>query len=175
MDIKHYISKTITFENVAHKILSKQESAISRIITIEETYRTLDSLSVKQDDLFKQALSCAENKLYRAAHVMSWAAFVDFIEEYLEKDKFTSIKAVRPKWKIDSIHDLREGYPESQIIDAMKEANEITKNEAKAFHGLLNKRNECAHPSDFNPDLNSTLGYISEILQRLSILLARFT
>jgi hypothetical protein len=42
-----------------------------------------------------------------------------------------------------------------------------TKTQKKALHGLLNKRNECAHPSDFYPELNETLGYISELFQRI--------
>jgi hypothetical protein len=44
----------------------------------------------------------------------------------------------------------------------------------KALHGLLNKRNECAHPSEFYPDLNSSLGYVSEIFQRVELLQKRF-
>jgi len=43
----------------------------------------------------------------------------------------------------------------------------LTKSEMKALHGLLNKRNECAHPSEYFPDLNETLGYISELLNRI--------
>ena len=38
------------------------------------------------------------------------------------------------------------------------------------IHGMLNKRNECAHPNDFFPDVNMTLGYISELLTRVATL-----
>jgi hypothetical protein len=37
----------------------------------------------------------------------------------------------------------------------------------KALHGLLNRRNECAHPSEYFPDLNQTLGYVSELFSRI--------
>lgn len=37
----------------------------------------------------------------------------------------------------------------------------------KALHGLLNRRNECAHPSEYFPDLNETLGYIGELFKRI--------
>jgi len=133
-------------------------------------YRELDSLSIKQDDLFRQALRCAECGLFRAAYVMSWAAFMDCIEELLELDKFASITTVRPKWIISTLSDLREHVPESQLLDAMKDARILTKSEAKALHGLLNGRDECAHPSDCYPDLNTTLGYVAEILKRLKLL-----
>jgi hypothetical protein len=51
----------------------------------------------------------------------------------------------------------------------------ISKSERKAFHGLLNRRNECAHPSDFFPDMNQSLGYISEIVSRLEALEKRYS
>jgi hypothetical protein len=35
------------------------------------------------------------------------------------------------------------------------------------LHGFLGRRNECAHPSDYFPDLNSTLGYVSDLIDRI--------
>ncbi len=43
----------------------------------------------------------------------------------------------------------------------------------KALHGLLNKRNECAHPEDYYPSLNDTLGYLDEIFKRIGMLQSR--
>jgi len=148
-------------------ILGKHEGSKSRVVLLKDTYDKIHSLSIKQDDLFKQAIRCVEHELFRAAFVMSWAGLIDSIEEFLAVDNFERIKTVREKWRIDSIHDLREGYPEAQIIDAMRDAKLITKGEQKALHGLLARRNECAHPSDYSPGLNESLGYISEVLQRL--------
>jgi hypothetical protein len=174
MDIEQFVARAISITRDAHLILGTEETSRSRVIRLEESYRKIDKLSVKQDDLFKQSLRCIENELYRAAHVMAWAAFIDFLEHINEKDNFTVLNAARSKWNITSLNQLRESYPEAQVIDAMKEANLISKNEAKAFHGLLTRRNECAHPSDYYPDLNSSLGYLSEILQRLTLLKKRF-
>jgi hypothetical protein len=56
---------------------------------------------------------------------------------------------------------------EFQLIEAARDLGLCTKTEAKALHGLLNKRNECAHPSNYFPSLNESLGYASEILQRV--------
>jgi hypothetical protein len=161
------LARTIS-EN-AHKILSKHESSKSRVILLEDTYNKLETLSIKQDDLLRQAMRCVDYELFRASHVMAWSAMADFIEEIIERDSFSSINKIRPKWNIGNKHDLRERFPESQIIDAMKDAKIISKNFSKALHGLLNKRNECAHPSDYYPDLNATLGYISEIIQRINM------
>jgi hypothetical protein len=42
----------------------------------------------------------------------------------------------------------------------------------KAFQGLLNKRNECAHPEDYDPTINDTLGYLDELMKRVAVLQA---
>lgn len=174
MSIQRYVTKVLKVRSEAHSILSMQENSRSRVISLEESYNKVENLSVKQDDLFKQSLRCIENELYRAAHVMGWAAFIDYLETIIEEDNFVSLNISRPKWNIKSLIQLRESYPEAQIIDAMRDANLIGKSEAKAFHGLLTRRNECAHPSDYYPDLNSSLGYISEILKRIELLQKRF-
>jgi hypothetical protein len=41
----------------------------------------------------------------------------------------------------------------------------------RMMHGWLGSRNECAHPSDYFPDLNMTLGYISELVDRVKRLI----
>lgn len=169
-DINRIIKNVSNFEKEAHQILSIHETSKSRVVLLEQTYNKLEKLSLKQEDLFRQSLRCAENGLFRASYVMSWAACIDFVEEIMVRDDLERIKNVRPKWKVNSIQDLREKFPESQILDAMKDAGYISKNENKAFHGLLNRRNECAHPSEYYPDLNSTLGYISEIFSRIESL-----
>lgn len=101
---------------------------------------------------------------------MAWAALMDFVEQQIDTHGLPKLAAIRQKWNTSSLEDLRESVPESQIIDAGRDLKLLTKNHAKALHGLLNKRNECAHPSDFFPDFNQTLGYISEVMHRIELL-----
>ena len=101
---------------------------------------------------------------------MAWAALMDFLEEKLAEDGLAALRALRPNWKASDLTELREYNSEYQIIDAAKELKFCTKNQAKALHGLLNKRNECAHPSDYYPELNEALGYLSELFKRISAL-----
>ena len=63
-----------------------------------------------------------------------------------------------------------KGYVEHQIIESTEAIGLCEKSERKALLGLLNKRNECAHPSDFYPGLNESLGYFSELLKRIETL-----
>ncbi len=56
----------------------------------------------------RQALRCVENELYRAAHVMVWAGFMDFLEERLASDGLKKLRTARANWSIKSMEELRE-------------------------------------------------------------------
>jgi hypothetical protein len=94
--------------------------------------------------------------------VLAWAGFVDFLHHHLAVDGLKAIDATRPEWKLKTAEDLRE-YADHQVIEAGKAAGFYPKSVMKALHGLLNKRNESAHPSEYFPDFNETLGYVSEL------------
>ena len=63
--------------------------------------------------------------------------------------------------------DICEERPDFQLIEAAHKLKLLSKSAAKSVHGLLSKRNECAHPSRHTPDLNQSLGYVSDILGRI--------
>lgn len=169
MVVRRTFERTRLLAADAHHILSEVESAKSRAITLDDSYNRLGALSVKQDGLLREALRCVEAELYRPAHVMAWAGFVDFLHEKLAEDGFKGLSQTRPKWKVKSIEDLRE-WGDYQVIEAAKDCGLYGKGIMKALHGLLNRRNECAHPEDYSPGLNESLGYISELFKRLEVL-----
>jgi hypothetical protein len=171
--LREWTEKTKRFRRDAHTILAVHERSRSRIVILDESYKQLDKLAPQQDELLRQALRCVESELYRAAHVMAWAAFMDFLEELIASDGFVALGAVRPHWALGSIEELRESVTEYQVVDVCKLIHLCSKNEVKALHGLLNKRNECAHPSNYYPALNDTLGYVQEILTRIQTLRTR--
>lgn len=165
--MKDWAARLHNFRREAHDIFSVVESAPSRKLTLDESYATLQSLSLKQDDLFRQSLRCVEHDLFRAAHVMAWAAFVDCLHGLAASDSFFLLGQVRPVWKVSTIDDLAEKQTEHAFIQALYEMKVVNKAGMKALHGMLSKRNECAHPTGYFPGLNETLGYISELFQRL--------
>ena len=153
-------------------ILSMVETSPDRMLTLEQSYRRIEGLSVKQHGLFQQAMRCLENGIYRAAYVMAWAAFVDFLHEKLAEDGLARLRETRPNWKLKVVEDIRQ-QSDYQVIDAANKAGFLSSAERKALHRLLNARNECAHPEDFNPGLNESLGFISELISRVEMLLMR--
>ena len=170
VNIRELIYSTQAFTQVAHDLFSSIDSAgQSRTVKLENTYNKLNFMNFVQDDILRQAIRCTEHGLYRSAHVMAWSAAIDFLQEYaMQSSRINSIAKVRPKWNVVDVDDLKEKIGDFAIIEAMRDANLIRRRQSKAFFGLLSKRNECAHPTGYYPDLDQTLGYISEIIYRLS-------
>ena len=165
-----WVARLATLEAEAHAILASHESSRSRVVVVEETYRKLSAMSVRQDELMRQALRCAEHGLYRAAHVMAWVAFMDLMEEKLASDGLVKLRARFPAWRGRDIAEMSEYVPEFQFLAAARELGLCTKNETRVLHGLLQRRNDCAHPSGYNPGLNETLGYVTELLNHMALL-----
>ena len=152
------------------KNLAKREKSAHRVITLKESFAKLSDLSLKQEVLMNEALRCVEHSLYRPAHVASWAAFIDFLYEWVwEPPSISRLRETRDKWKLDDAGDLRL-QTDFALIEALKSSGLVTNTVMKALHGLLNKRNECAHADDYDPTVNDTLGYIDELMKRITTL-----
>jgi hypothetical protein len=105
----------------------------------------------------REALYRVEQGLYRPAYVSAWAAFIDYCHEWSTDNKrIGDMQAARAKWRLNVAADLRQ-QTDFAVFEAMHAAGLISKTVMKALHGLLNKRNECAHPEEYDPGLNDTL------------------
>lgn len=140
-------------------------------MTLTESYKKLTKLNLKQDNLFREALQCAEHGLYRSAHVTSFAALMDYVHEWIVADpaRLAVIQANYPTWGITQASDFRE-HKDHTLFEVLKKQGMITNSMAKALQGLLAKRNECAHPEDYEPSINDTLGYLDEMMKRITAL-----
>lgn len=120
-----------------------------------------------------EALRCLEYGLYRPAHVAAWAACIDFCHEWAAQPaRVAEIQNVRPKWAIGTAPDFRL-HTDFAFFEALKAAGLVSNTFMKAMHGLLNRRNECAHPEVYDPTINDSLGYVDEVMKRIAILQAQ--
>jgi hypothetical protein len=158
--------RVAAFEAEAQTVLGAYEEAPARVVTLQASYQRLSGLSLDQDELFREALRAVESGLFRAAHVLAWAGFVDLFHNKLVDQHLVALQTARAKWTVNTADDLRD-YSDFQVIEAGLDAGVYKRTTMKALHGLLNRRNECAHPSDYFPDLNQTLGYVSELFARI--------
>ena len=154
------------FESESHQLFSKYETSPSRIISVDHSRKKLKNLTLHQKELFEESLRCVEHEIYRAAIVMAWAGCIDYLEQKISSDGMIKIKQARSVWsKFNSIEEIREsGVSEHELIRVAKEIRLLSNSEMKRLHGELSKRNECAHPSSYHPDLNESLGYISGLI-----------
>jgi hypothetical protein len=167
-----YAQKMNIFQKEAHYILSIHESSKkSRVILLNDSFKKLKSLSITEEKLFHEALQCVEHEFYRSAIVLSWVGFMNFILNTIENYYgLQKIAQKKPAWNYKTIEELTEKQTEFNIIELLMEIGICSKTEKKALQGLLNKRNECAHPSSHTPEINETLGYISEIFKRIELI-----
>lgn len=167
-DLEKFSRNAAAFEAAAHQLFSSFDSSPSRIIELVEARKQLTILSLRQGDLLEEALRAIEVELFRPAIVMAWAAFMDFIEDKLASDNLQAVHTKRPGLaKFATTDDLKENVTEHQLIEVANDVKVITKAEKKALHGLLSKRNECAHPTGYKPTLNEALGFVAELLNRV--------
>lgn len=162
------------FKREAEAIFGFSETSVHRTAELSESYAAIDTLTANQADMLRQALRCVEVGVYRAAHVLGWACLADFLQQMAERNGFAALNAKYPDWHIRNLDDLRDRIGEFNLIEGMFHSGMITKTEKKALQALLNKRNECAHPTDYFPDLNQSIGFIAECINRLKSLSQKY-
>lgn len=166
--LQYYQKRSSQFEIEANDILAKCEDSVTRVITISSSRERLNNLSSIGKVYLNEALSCIERGLYHAAIITAWVAYIDTLEGRISEDNLKKLHAIRPNWsKYSTLEELREAVTEYALVEAAHDMKLLSKTETKAIHGLLAKRNEVAHPSGYMPDLNESLGYISEIMKRI--------
>jgi hypothetical protein len=164
--VRDTLARLAELEAEAKAILAQHEASPDRVISLEESYAKLDNLSLAQDELFRESLRAVQSGLFRAAHVLAWAGFIDFLHNFFVDDHGDALRATMSGWTITNAESLRD-HSDFQVIEAGKTAKVYKANTMRALHGYLDRRNECAHPSDYFPDLNRTLGYVSELVDRI--------
>ena len=151
-------------EKEAHNVLSAHEASRSRIIFLEGLLRDISSLPVDVETYFRESIKCIEVGCVRAGMVLAWSGFFEILAERLLCDTESELRSKRPKWTFKDLSELKEQYPESQILDACKEVGLVKKSQLKVLQGHLSTRNQCAHPTVYSPSLNAGIGYVDELI-----------
>ena len=162
-DFTRVVKEAEQFRKKANALLSKHETSPTRALDLQKTLKQITSLNLKQQDLLNESIECIRNGLFRAAHVIAWAAMADYLEEWLIEDKKGNLAQQRPNWNITTVEDMMEKATENQVIVTLRVCGYIRKNTEQSLITLLKRRHLCAHPSGYDPDLNMTVGFVSEL------------
>lgn len=150
-------------ERASHEILMRHGWSRSRVTTVKDLSRHLDSLPIDINSYFREAIGCLEYDFRRAAIVLAWAGFFGVFSEHLFNHHLQELISARKNWDLKSLEDLKERV-ESQVLEAGKVISVVSKAEERILQGLLAKRNQCAHPSLFVPSVNDTIGYLDQTI-----------
>jgi hypothetical protein len=128
--------------------------------------REAAGLSVMSSAEFETAHRALDQKLFRPAHVAAWNGFVALALMRMAADDFVALRRARPKWSVTSAEDLAMRIPGRALIDLLVELGFLEKEQEFALADLQQRRNECAHPTSFEPTAAQTAAYFDEILAR---------
>lgn len=171
-DYLTWLRRLREFEADAAVILGASEEAVkSRTYNATQALQEVSELTFDQADSLKQAVRCVEHGLYQSAVVMAWVAIADLLLEVAVRE-IDAVKSVRTNWKFTDKNSLSEERGDYVIAEALKLAGVITKTEMKTLHGLLHRRNQCAHRTDVFPTPNEALGFIDETIAAAKFLSA---
>lgn len=164
--IREWAARATTARKEAHRILAQHEQARSRVILLTDLPKELSGLPVDVQDYFREACTCLEQDCRRAATVLSWAGFFHVFVEALLARHEADLRSQRPKWSFKDATELKEKYPEAQILQAAQLVGFISKSKLRQYDGLLSRRNDCAHPTLYTPTLNSAVGFLDDMIQQ---------
>lgn len=161
-----WVARARKAERTGHSILSIHESSASRVILLEDLVKKLSGAPVDVQQYFKESVRCLENGLLKAGVVFSWAGHFDVFSEYLYANHEAEIRTIRNKWSFIDLIELKEQHSESQVLDVGKEVKFINRAQLRVLQGQLSQRNQCAHPTMYQPSLNSAVGYVDEMVSQ---------
>lgn len=126
--------------------------------------------SAEQIIFLEEAIACFEIKSYRAAIIMTWLLAMDTLLEYTLKHKLSEfndeLKKKNKKKFITAKTDFEE-YKESEIVEVLKAASIITKEQKKLLDEKLNIRNSAAHPNVVQFREPKVITYIQEMIEEI--------
>jgi hypothetical protein len=163
-----FVRRVEQLETQLLKLLDAHEEVRARMAIVQSLQRQLEELNLERNILLRDSLLAVEAGLFRAAHILAWGGFIDFLCEQFSID---SVMHEYPKWQVESIDDLHR-VKEDQLIEAGKRIGLYRQNTMKTLHGLLNDRNQLAHGSGHFPEFNETIGSFHKLFREIKLIQA---
>lgn len=99
----------------------------------------------------EEAIRCLENKLYRAATVLSWIGAVSVLYEHMVNNHLAAFNAESmrrdSRWKDAKTRDDLAKMKESDFLDVLESISVLGKSVKQELKKCLELRNGCGHPN----------------------------
>ncbi len=125
--------------------------------------QTRDSCLSLQAMWIREAQECIRHGLCRAAHVSAWNGFVGLAMALLSANDFAAVRMLRPTWKGSTAEELAMRTPGAQLLGMLEKLELCDNDQVDQLPLLLQRRNDCAHPTSYDPTLAETLDYVSAV------------
>lgn len=120
-----------------------------------------------------EALECVHHGLHRPAHVSVWNGFVVAALSVLSADGFAAVRRVRPSWHGATVEDLSVHTSGSLLLDMIGALDVFDVAEIDDLGLLLQRRDDCARPTFYDPDEHDTETYLAEVVAAAILLIDR--
>lgn len=125
---------------------------------------------IKNEDaraFLKEAIVCAEQSLFRAAVVLSWAGAVSLLHDAAARKHLAAVnvEAARrdAKWKPAKSADDLNRLKESAFLDIAQAVGLIDKNVKQELDACLRLRNSCGHPNSLKIGANKVAAHLETL------------
>ena len=161
------------------KGICKNASASVGVATVATSENWMEPLLTRLEQLelhdleFKEWLDevqlCARYGAKRATVVLLWQLLIACLVSYAISTKGSILKEVsrtNSKKALSSLDDVQE-FKESKLLDIMKSAGIVSKNEKAILENLLRIRNLAAHPNFYKFSEAKTASFFEDIISFL--------
>ena len=128
-----------------------------------EVLHDIGDLLRRSVDEFEQARRCLAHDLTRPAHVAAWNSFVALAFAQLADDDFAALRTSKHRAEL-SLDDLMRAVHGRELIRLLARHELVAADDGTVLDDVLRRRNDCAHPMPYEPDLAETATYLSSIL-----------
>jgi hypothetical protein len=114
-----------------------------------------------------EAIVCAEQSLFRAAVVLSWAGAIALLHDVVVAKHLTAFNAEAnrrdPKWKAAKNTDDLGRLKESTFLEIAETVSLLGKNVKQELEGCLKLRNGCGHPNSLKIGANRVAAHLETL------------
>ena len=114
-----------------------------------------------------EAITCAEQSLFRAAVVLSWAGAVALLHDAIISNHLAAFNAEAvkrdPKWKSAKTADDLGKMKEATFLEVAESVSLFGKNVKQELEACLKLRNGCGHPNSLKIGTNRVAAHLETL------------
>jgi hypothetical protein len=113
-------------------------------------------------EALEESRKCIEHGMFKLSYVSAWNGFASLALTLLSANDFAAVRVTRPDWAGD-ITDLASKTSGNDLVRMLNRLGLCTAIEGSTLEQLRRQRNDCAHPTMFDPGAREATDYLYAI------------